>query len=164
MDNLLVDKIVDNVLQYWDKAPVISVGKGSEHGFQESEEEPASPIAINEIDEHIDGETDPKIDRRFEEAARFVVATQSGLRSDLQRNLALGYARAGRILNQLESAGIVGPENGKEAREVLVNNTDELEQILSDFCPLQALHTEEFSGRESKVSVEDVYKEMMHEE
>ena len=45
----------------------------------------------------------------------------------------MGYAKAGRVMDQLEAAGIVGPQNGAKPREVLVKDTDELEQILSHF-------------------------------
>ena len=74
-----------------------------------------------------------KLDERFEEAARTVVLNQRGSTSDLQRKLGMGYAKAGRVMDQLEAAGIVGPQNGAKPREVLVKDIAELEEILQRF-------------------------------
>ncbi len=71
-------------------------------------------------------------DELFEEAARMVVSHQHGSTSLLQRKLKLGYNRAGRIIDQLEAAGIVGPFEGSKAREVRVANEMALEQHLQD--------------------------------
>lgn len=71
-------------------------------------------------------------DENFEEAARIIVRRQQGSVSLLQRKLAVGYTRAARIVDQLEEAGVVGPFNGTKAREVLVDNEQELDQLLSD--------------------------------
>ena len=73
------------------------------------------------------------IDERFEEAARMIVINQRGSTSDLQRRLGMGYAKAGRVMDQLEAAGIVGPQNGAKPREVLVKDIAELEEKLSHF-------------------------------
>ena len=73
------------------------------------------------------------LDERFEEAARTVVLNQRGSTSDLQRKLGMGYAKAGRVMDQLEAAGIVGPQNGAKPREVLVKDIAELEGILQHF-------------------------------
>lgn len=70
------------------------------------------------------------LDDRFEEAARMVVICQRGSTSDLQRRLGMGYAKAGRVMEQLEIAGIVGPQFGSKPREVLVKDLSELEEIL----------------------------------
>jgi S-DNA-T family DNA segregation ATPase FtsK/SpoIIIE len=69
----------------------------------------------------------------FEEAARMVVSNQKGSTSDLQRRLGMGYARAGRVMDQLEGAGIVGPQEGSKPRQVLVADYSELDEILSAF-------------------------------
>ncbi len=91
------------------------------------------------VPESQDGETSggsidmANIDPLFEEAARMVVTTQKGSTSDLQRRLGMGYARAGRVMDQLEGAGIVGPQEGSKPRQVLVANFEELDEILSHF-------------------------------
>ena len=77
------------------------------------------------------GEVDlTKRDSMFEEAARVIVANQSGSTSLVQRRFSIGYNRAGRIIDQLEAAGIVGPFEGSKARQVLVSDELELERIL----------------------------------
>ena len=70
------------------------------------------------------------LDPMFEEAARVVVRHQQGSVSLLQRRLKLGYSRAARIVDQMEQAGIVGPSEGSKAREVIVDNEEQLETIL----------------------------------
>ena len=81
-----------------------------------------------------DGPVDMRaLDDRFEEAARTIVLNQRGSTSDLQRKLGMGYAKAGRVMDQLEAAGIVGPQNGAKPREVLVKDMAELDQILEHF-------------------------------
>lgn len=77
------------------------------------------------------GEVDlRKRDKLFEEAAKIVVQYQQGSTSLLQRKLNLGYNRAGRIIDQLESAGIVGPYEGSKARAVLITDFDSLDRKL----------------------------------
>ena len=71
-------------------------------------------------------------DSFFKQAAEIVVQTQQGSASLLQRRLKLGYNRAGRIVDQLESAGIIGPFEGSKAREVLIKDMLSLEQFLKD--------------------------------
>ena len=73
------------------------------------------------------------IDDRFEEAARMVVLSQKGSTSDLQRKMSLGYSRAGKIMDQLEAAGIVGPPDGSKPRQVLVQDLDSLDKILKAY-------------------------------
>lgn len=81
--------------------------------------------ALNEID------PDDR-DAKFMEAARIVVIHQQGSASLLQRKLKLGYNRAGRIIDQLEAAGIIGPFEGSKARQVLVTDELSLEQLLNN--------------------------------
>ncbi|MDI9340613.1 MAG: DNA translocase FtsK [Sediminibacterium sp.] len=69
-------------------------------------------------------------DKMFDEAAKLVVQFQQGSASFLQRKLKLGYNRAGRIVDQLEAAGIIGPFEGSKAREVLVRDMMQLDEIL----------------------------------
>jgi S-DNA-T family DNA segregation ATPase FtsK/SpoIIIE len=71
-------------------------------------------------------------DELFEDAARMIVQYQQGSTSLLQRKMKLGYNRAGRIIDQLEAAGIVGTFEGSKAREVLIKDMTHLEQILKD--------------------------------
>ncbi len=70
------------------------------------------------------------LDPMFEEAARVIVRHQQGSVSLLQRRLKLGYSRAARIVDQLEEAGIVGPNDGSKARSVIVESEEQLETIL----------------------------------
>ena len=91
------------------------------------------------VPESQDGETSggtidmQNIDPLFEDAARLIVTSQRGSTSDLQRRLGMGYARAGRVMDQLEGAGIVGPQEGSKPRQVLVTTFNELDEILSHF-------------------------------
>jgi DNA segregation ATPase FtsK/SpoIIIE, S-DNA-T family len=68
----------------------------------------------------------------FNDAARLIVIAQQGSASLLQRKLKLGYNRAGRLIDQLEAAGIVGPFEGSKARQVLVSDEVSLEQLLNN--------------------------------
>ncbi len=91
------------------------------------------PEYADEQDSNGSADIDPsERDDLFEEAARIIVQTQQGSTSLLQRKLKLGYNRAGRIIDQLEAAGIVGPFEGSKAREVKVANEFALEQFLKD--------------------------------
>ena len=71
-------------------------------------------------------------DQLFEDAARIVISTQQGSTSMLQRQLKLGYNRAGRIMDQLEAAGVVGGFNGAKAREVLISDLHSLERLFDE--------------------------------
>lgn len=71
-------------------------------------------------------------DSMFDEAARIVVQHQQGSASLLQRRLKLGYNRAGRLIDQLEAAGIIGPFEGSKARQVLIHDMMALEQFLKN--------------------------------
>ena len=88
---------------------------------------------FNEEESEMQQELDPgERDELFEDAAYLIVSTQQGSTSLLQRKLKLGYNRAGRIIDQLEAAGIVGPFEGSKAREVKVATEFALEQFLKD--------------------------------
>ena len=71
-------------------------------------------------------------DEFFEDAARLVVIQQQGSTSMIQRKMKLGYNRAGRIMDELETVGIVGKSDGSRSRQVLVKSEDELNEILSN--------------------------------
>ena len=70
-------------------------------------------------------------DALFDDAARLVVSHQTGSTSNIQRRMKIGYNRAGRIIDELEAAGIVGPFEGSKARQVLIKNELELEELLN---------------------------------
>ena len=71
-------------------------------------------------------------DSMFDEAARVIVTNQQGSASLLQRKLKLGYNRAGRLIDQMEDAGIVGPFEGSKPRQVLITDLNSLEDLLSE--------------------------------
>ena len=71
-------------------------------------------------------------DELFREAAEIIVTSQQGSASLLQRKLKLGYNRAGRIIDQMEAAGIVGPFEGSKARQVLISDLNSLDQFLNN--------------------------------
>jgi S-DNA-T family DNA segregation ATPase FtsK/SpoIIIE len=100
-------------------------------------EQRAYPTALMLTPVEEDGGSGPEVDLdkrddKFEEAARLVVQHQQGSTSLIQRKLSLGYNRAGRIVDQLEAAGILGPFEGSKARQVLVQDEFSLEQILNE--------------------------------
>ena len=74
------------------------------------------------------------LDDMFDDAARLVVESQHGSTSMIQRRLKLGYNRAGRIMDQLQSMGIVGPSEGSKPREVLIYDVNELERFLTNLA------------------------------
>ncbi len=91
------------------------------------------PEYVSEESTSSAGTFDPnEKDALFEEAARIVVSTQQGSTSMLQRQLKLGYNRAGRIMDQLEASGIVGGFNGAKAREVMISDLQSLESFLEE--------------------------------
>ena len=89
------------------------------------------PEYVDENEGGASGLDDSERDALFEEAARIVVTHQQGSASLIQRKLKLGYNRAGRIIDQLEAAGIVGPFTGSKARDVLFKDILSLEQFLN---------------------------------
>jgi S-DNA-T family DNA segregation ATPase FtsK/SpoIIIE len=115
IDTLEVEKLCDFV--------------GSQRGYETAYilpefigEETDSPGAVDLADR----------DTMFDDAARLIVQHQQGSTSLIQRKLKLGYNRAGRLIDQLEAAGIVGPFEGSKAREVLVQDEYILEQLLNE--------------------------------
>jgi S-DNA-T family DNA segregation ATPase FtsK/SpoIIIE len=101
---------------------------GAQHGYADAH------LLPEYSDESGEGSKDFDPDDRdplFEDAAQIVVQHQQGSASLLQRRLKLGYNRAGRIIDQLEAARIIGPFEGSKAREVLVKDPMTLEQILA---------------------------------
>ena len=106
-------------------------------GFIHSQQSYPSAFLLPEPDSEDSegpGEVDmSKLDELFAEAARIVVVHQQGSTSLIQRKLSIGYNRAGRIIDQLEAAGIVGPFEGSKARQVLITDEYSLEQFLKNF-------------------------------
>ncbi len=114
VDTPELDKIVDFIgsQRGYDSAYMLPEFEGEDEGG-------ASTVDLSERD------------ALFEEAAKLIVAHQQGSTSLIQRKLKLGYNRAGRLIDQLEAAGIVGPFEGSKAREVLIKDPMSLEQLLS---------------------------------
>tara|TARA_B100000963_G_scaffold349175_1_gene357861 strand:- start:2138 stop:4426 length:2289 start_codon:yes stop_codon:yes gene_type:complete len=99
---------------------------GSQKGYLDAHLLPEYSGEENEIGEiNIDDRDD-----LFEEAAKVIVVAQQGSASLIQRKLKLGYNRAGRIIDQMEASGIVGPFEGSKARQVLIPDLNTLEQFL----------------------------------
>ena len=115
VDTPEVDKVVDFI--------------GSQRGYAQAF---LLPEYVDEKDmEGKDFDLNDK-DALFEDAARLIVASQSGSTSLLQRRMKLGYNRAGRLMDQLEAAGVVGPNQGSKVREVLIKTDAELQQYLDN--------------------------------
>lgn len=94
------------------------------------------------LPEYVDDSSEPKdmgdmemdkLDPLFEKAAHLLVSIQQGSTSKIQREFAIGYNRAGRIMDQLEKAGIVGPSEGSKAREVLFKDSLMLDEYLKNY-------------------------------
>lgn len=91
------------------------------------------PEYVDEKDLEMNGSFDPnERDALFEDAAKLIVSAQMGSTSLIQRRMKLGYNRAGRLMDQLESAGIVGPSQGSKPREVLYKTDAELFDFLQN--------------------------------
>lgn len=88
------------------------------------------PLVSEDNVDSTEGMTSADGSSTFEKVARFVVNTQTGSTSKIQRTFSVGFNRAGRLMDQLEEAGIVGPQNGSKPREVLVQSEIELLNIL----------------------------------
>ena len=108
---------------------------GDQQGYKKSYN---TPYYLPDVEEATEdgsgGMVDMKnLDERFEEAAKMIVMNQRGSTSDLQRRLGMGYAKAGRVMDQLEAAGVVGPQEGSKPRQVLISSLEELEKVLEAF-------------------------------
>ncbi len=114
---------VEKVVDYISKEPSYLEAFLLPEYFDEKEQKDKSEFIAN-------GERDPL----FEEAARILVHHQQGSTSLIQRRLKLGYNRAGRLMDQLEVAGIVGPNAGSKARDVLFDDVSGLEQFLKNLA------------------------------
>ncbi len=101
---------------------------GQQRAFPDAFDLPECPDEESNNDKNLDSS---ERDEMFDEAARVIVIHQHGSTSLLQRKLKLGYNRAGRIIDQLEAAGIVGPFEGSKAREVRYKDMEALEQFLN---------------------------------
>lgn len=109
---------VESIAQY------IGTQRGYEHAF-------ALPEVISESGEDKAGSVDlNEKDSLFEEAARLIVVHQQGSTSLIQRKFSIGYNRAGRLMDQLEVAGIVGPTQGSKPRDVYIQDEYSLEKLL----------------------------------
>ncbi len=97
---------------------------GYTHAYELPEYVPEGQDGIKDVDLK-------KRDELFDEAARLVVQTQIGSTSNIQRKFSIGYNRAGRIMDQLEAAGIVGPSEGSKTRQVLIVDEISLERLLN---------------------------------
>ena len=75
-------------------------------------------------------------DAMFEEAARLIVIHQSGSTSMIQRKFSIGYNRAGRLMDQLEAAGIVGPADGSKSRQVFGTRRNTIRELISNIINL----------------------------
>jgi DNA segregation ATPase FtsK/SpoIIIE, S-DNA-T family len=115
LDTPEVDRICEFIgnQRGYDSAYILPEYEGDESGEEKADFDPSNR------------------DPLFEEAARVIVTHQQGSTSLLQRRLKLGYNRAGRLIDQLESAGVVGPFEGSKAREVLIPDENSLEQLLN---------------------------------
>ncbi|NDC41791.1 MAG: DNA translocase FtsK, partial [Chitinophagia bacterium] len=103
---------------------------GSQRGYPK-----AHPLPEPEMDDDEGGSKNVDLknrDKLFDECARMVVQMQSGSTSNLQRRFNLGYNRAGRIMDQLEAAMIVGPAVGSKPREVYIKTEAELDMHLEE--------------------------------
>jgi S-DNA-T family DNA segregation ATPase FtsK/SpoIIIE len=122
VDTPEVDRVIDHIAHQPGYPTPFLLPSYGEGGDSADDSEKKLNQVLHELDEH------------FDDAARLVVMNQQGSTSMIQRRLKLGYNRAGRIMDQLENTGIVGPNEGSKARQVYIQDELELEQIL------QALH------------------------
>ena len=105
--------------------------------FIEAQPGPLEPLELPEPTSDDDGGAGGgsvdvhNLDPLFEEAARHIVLTQQGSTSMVQRRFSIGYNRAGRLMDQLQEAGIVGEAMGSKPREVLIQDPSTLDSLLA---------------------------------
>jgi S-DNA-T family DNA segregation ATPase FtsK/SpoIIIE len=103
-----------------------------QQGYLSAFELPEPDMPDDEMGEAADVDMQ-HLDPMFEDAARLIVINQSGSTSLIQRKFAIGYNRAGRLMDQLEKAGVVGAAHGSKPREVLIQDESSLENLLSQW-------------------------------
>lgn len=104
----------------------------SQQGYLEPFELPLPPVGEGDMDGGSSAEVDlSHLDPMFEDAARLIVQSGSGSTSLIQRKFSIGYNRAGRLMDLMEKAGVVGAAHGSKPREVLIQDEMSLEQLLS---------------------------------
>ncbi len=103
-----------------------------QHGYPTAFELPEPDMPDDDMGEAADVDMQ-HLDPMFEDAARLIVINQSGSTSLIQRKFAIGYNRAGRLMDQLEKAGVVGPAHGSKPREVLIQDENSLENLLAQW-------------------------------
>jgi S-DNA-T family DNA segregation ATPase FtsK/SpoIIIE len=118
---------IQNAYVDTDEVEKITSFIGSQKGYKK-------PFQLPVVEEEESGIPDPldDIDDLFKDAAKIVVLHQQGSVSLLQRKLKIGYNRAGRIIDQLYNAGVVGPYQGSTARDVKMTEEEELEDVFSE--------------------------------
>jgi S-DNA-T family DNA segregation ATPase FtsK/SpoIIIE len=107
----------------------------SQQGYAKSYNTPYYLPSVEEAEgESGGGATDMgDVDERFKEAAELVVTTQKASTSYLQTRLGMGFAKAARVMGQLEAAGVVGPQDGAKPRQVLIPDLNSLQSLLDAF-------------------------------
>ena len=104
----------------------------SQQGYVMPFELPEPDVPESDFNEGGDRDVDMQhLDPLFEEAARLIVINQSGSTSLIQRKFAIGYNRAGRLMDQLEKAGVVGAAMGSKPREVMIQDENSLNNLLN---------------------------------
>lgn len=116
---------IQNAFVSTEEVESINTFIGQQAGYKEPFHLPIIKDDVAEIPDPLED-----IDEYFEAAAKLVILHQQGSVSLLQRKLKIGYNRAGRIIDQLFNAGIVGPYQGSTARDVLVSDEEELQEVL----------------------------------
>ena len=137
-DMLILDKGMPVRVQcaFVDTPEVIAINKfiADQTGYDGPFELP-EPVMNDEGGGSSNAEDLSNLDQLFSEAARVIVATQQGSTSLIQRKFSIGYNRAGRLMDQLEKAGVVGAAHGSKPREVLIQDENTLQSLLNTLIP-----------------------------